>query len=149
VNTLLTVIVLWLSSNFDLPLDLRHPSIQFVTPASLAEIRGSRDRFRSAPADQAAAARSENSIEGLYQDEKETIYLREGWSEESVRDVSVLVHEMVHHLQRVKQEVYTCPGERERLAYKAQDKWLTHFGTSLPDAFGLDRFSIFAKTLCF
>jgi hypothetical protein len=63
--------------------------------------------------------------------------------------LSVLVHEVVHHFQNVLKLKYECPQEREKLAYIAQDRWLGLFGHSLSDEFALDPFSLFVKTTCF
>ena len=67
---------------------------------------------------------------------------------DTVAETSVLVHEMVHHLQNLADVKFSCPDERERLAYKAQGKWLAVFGKSLAEEFDLDPFTLFAKTLC-
>jgi hypothetical protein len=67
----------------------------------------------------------------------------------SSAEMSVLVHEMVHHLQNQVQLKYRCPQEREKLAYAAQDRWLSHVGTSLEKEFGIDPFTLLVKTNCF
>jgi len=33
---------------------------------------------------------------------------------------------------------FACPGEREVMAYSAQNAWLNLFGESLESAFGID-----------
>ena len=53
-------------------------------------------------------------------------------------ELSVLVHEMVHHLQAASDMRFACPAEREVLAYRAQGAWLGLFGESLESAFGID-----------
>jgi hypothetical protein len=37
------------------------------------------------------------------------------------RQLSVLVHEMVHHLQASADMRFACPAEREAVAYRAED----------------------------
>ena len=44
---------------------------------------------------------------------------------------------------------YECPQEREKLAYIAQNRWLTLFGHSLESDFHMDAFSLLVKTQCF
>ena len=57
--------------------------------------------------------------------DNDIIYLSDGWRGGSPADQSVLIHEMVHHLQKHAQLRYGCPQEREKLAYQAQERWLT------------------------
>ena len=61
----------------------------------------------------------------------------------------MLVHELVHHFQNVLGLKYECPQEREKLAYIAQNRWLTLFGHSLESDFHMDAFSLLVKTQCF
>jgi hypothetical protein len=56
---------------------------------------------------------------------------------------------MVHHFQNVLGVKHECPQEREKLAYTAQDRWLSLFGHTLETDFELDGFSLLAKTGCF
>jgi hypothetical protein len=62
--------------------------------------------------------------------------------------LSVLVHEIVHYLQDVAQLRYSCPQEREALAYEAQERWLGLFGTSLEAEFDIDRLTLLVTTRC-
>ena len=85
----------------------------------------------------------------VYSDATQTIYLPEGWTGRSPAELSVLVHELVHHVQNVAGLKYACPQEREKLAYEAQERWLGLFGHSLERDFELDGFSLLVKTRCF
>ncbi len=64
------------------------------------------------------------------------------------RDVSVLVHEMVHHLQNVGGQKFDCPEAREKTAYEAQERWLAMFGLSLQDELNIDPFTVLVKGMC-
>jgi hypothetical protein len=75
--------------------------------------------------------------------------LPENWQGHSPAELSILVHEMVHHLQNVGRLKFECPQEREQLAYDAQEKWLSLFGRDLEHDFGMDAMSIFVKSKCF
>ena len=77
-----------------------------------------------------------------------TIYLSEDWSDHNPGDISVLVHEIVHHLQASADMRFACPAEREVLAYRAQDAWLRLFGTNLENAFGIDSMMLLVATAC-
>jgi len=55
---------------------------------------------------------------------------------------------MVHHLQKKNQLKYECPGAREELAYKVQEKWLSLFGRDLAAEFQIDPFTLKVSTAC-
>jgi len=87
-------------------------------------------------------------IVSLYSNESKTIFLLDGWTGKTPAELSILVHEMVHHLQNVGQLKFACPEEREELAYKAQDSWLHLFGRDLESEFQMDPFTILVKSKC-
>lgn len=150
---LLTVITLWLSANFDLAVTDRRPQIVFASPQEI-EARHYRGLLPATESDvdRSSPLHQEQSVQGqivaIYVDETETIYLPLGWTGDSPRDVSVLVHETVHHLQNVNGHKHACAQERERLAFAAQEQWLNMFGTSLREAFGIDAFTLLLRTNC-
>jgi hypothetical protein len=135
---LLTVIVIWLSSNYDLPADMRHPAVEFVDQSQLKDLRHL----------MSVSANNNEELEAIYRSDTRTIYLLNGWTARSIKDGSVLVHEMVHHLQTLKSERYNCSAEGEKLAYEAQEKWLVQYGKNLEGELGLDPFSVLVKSLC-
>jgi hypothetical protein len=55
---------------------------------------------------------------------------------------------MVHHLQNLAGGKYSCPGEREKLAYEAQARFLGLFGQSLEGVFTLDPMTLLVRTTC-
>lgn len=148
-HILLTVIVTWLSTNFGLPASYSHPQIVFVAPETMQVTRyqaAAVGRTGQPPGSAQPASTSE--IESFYDDSTRTIYLRDEWSEESLADLSVLVHEMVHHLQNIGDLDYSCPEAREKPAYTAQDQWLKQFGRNLIDEFTLDAMTVLVRTRC-
>jgi hypothetical protein len=149
VDGVLTTIAQWLSHSFDLPPSAVPPHVEFVAPVRLAALR-----YKSVlpvrpgqPGDTAPPVSSQDVL-AVYDDDKEFIYLPTGWSGKSRAEMSILVHEMVHHLQNQGKLEYNCPQEREKLAYAAQSAWLEHFGTSLEGEFGIDPFSLIVKIQC-
>ena len=62
--------------------------------------------------------------------------------------VSVLVHELVHHLQEASGQRPACPAERERDAYALQERWLRRFGGSLERDFGIAPIFVLVAGVC-
>ena len=89
------------------------------------------------------------AVHAVYDDERRTIYLPEDWEGETPAEVSVLLHELVHHFQNVTGLKFSCPQEREKLAYDAQMRWLAMFGRTLDAELGIDAFDALIRTRCF
>ena len=107
------------------------------------------DRWRETSIDGAAAQASQLlNIIAVYNDQTKTIYLNETWTGATATELSILVHEMVHHMQNLGGLKYECPGAREKLAYIAQDEWLKRSGLDLQQAFDLDMFTVLVKSAC-
>lgn len=150
---LLTAIVTWLFIGFGLPADYNHPRIEFVSSAKMAAVqfrgRGAAyTRALSSGGSHLGRPASQRNVEALYDDSTRTIYLSEGWTGNTPAEVSVLVHEMVHHLQNRARLKYVCPQAREKLAYAAQNQWLARSGRNLMDAFELDPLTVLLRTKC-
>ncbi len=148
---LLAAIETWLAFQFDLPSTERHPRVELAPPEKIAAFRyhgfTPTPELDSAPDGQSVAP-SERDVVAVYSDAAQTIYLADDWTGGTPAELSVLVHEMVHHLQNVGGLKYRCPQEREKLAYAAQERWLGLFGHSLERDFELDPFSVLVKTNC-
>jgi hypothetical protein len=143
-DTLLTVIVLWLSANFGLPANHDQPKIEIVPSAQIAALLyGQSEVLALGPASGQGV-----EIVAVYDSERRTILLPAGWTGSTPAELSILVHEVVHHLQKTANLRYECPAAREELAYEAQDKWLGLFGRSLLSEFDIDPFTLKVKTVC-
>lgn len=142
-ETLLTAIVAWLSIGFGLPANFDYPRVELVSPARMNAVQ-----FRGQAAAHSARPASQRDVDALYDHSTRTIYLPAGWTGKTPAEVSVLVHEMVHHLQNVAGLKYDCPQAREKLAYAAQDQWLALSGRNLIDEFKLDALTVLLRTKC-
>ena len=152
-ENLLTAIVTWLAISFGLPAHYEHPRVAFVSPAKMHAVQ-----FHGRAAAHAAVQSGEVSpharpplqreVEALYDDSTRTIYLPEGWTGKTPAEISVLVHEMVHHLQNIAGLKYECPQAREKLAYVAQNQWLARSNRNLNDEFKLDALTVLLRTKC-
>jgi len=146
-NALMTAIVLWLAANFDLPATTEHPHVEFVPPATITALRY-KDSSGEQPNSSAEKA-GQREVVAVYDDAAGTIYLPEGWSGNTPAELSVLVHEMVHHLQNRGKLKFECPRQREKLAYQAQEQWLQLFGHDLEHDFEIDPFTRLVMSSCY
>lgn len=151
-RALMKEIIGWLSSNFDLPAIYDYPRIEFASAARLTFIRykelaagTARETSIEHPL---AVVEQSQDIVALYEDSAKTIFLADDWSGATAAGISVLVHEMVHHLQNLGRLVYECPPAREKLAYQAQELWLNRFGLDLENSFGVDKLTILVRSAC-
>lgn len=146
---LLTVLVTWLSINFGLAATAELPAVTLASAAQMVELRHERSG-EALPHQAAGAAASEHEMgfHAVYDDKTRTIYLHEGWSGATPVETSILVHELVHHLQNLEERKYDCPEAREKPAYRAQAQWLELFGTTLDEKFGLDPMTLLVRTNC-
>ena len=86
-------------------------------------------------------------VELLYSEEDHTIYLPDTWRADDLRDRSLLLHELVHHLQYLNSVKVTCATEHEWQALELQVTWLREQEVDNPvDLLGIDPHAFF---LCF
>jgi hypothetical protein len=133
----------WLAAKFDLPVIREAPHIEFIQRTSMAQIR-----YRGSAGNQAMPLDRGRDIVAVYDDANRTIYLPEGWTGVTPAEQSLLVHEMVHHLQNLGNLKYECPEAREKLAFAAQEQWLELFDHTLASEFELDPFTLLVRTSC-
>jgi hypothetical protein len=148
---ILAEIVDWLAANFDLPAIYDHPQVEFASGARIAHMRyggllsdGSRQILVSSGG-QAAPVRETVAI---YNNATRTVFLPDTWTGATPAELSVLVHEMVHHLQNLGKLAYDCPEAREKPAYLAQNRWLAQFGLELEKEFEIDMFTVVVTSAC-
>jgi len=146
---LLSEIAHWLNENLNLAGSVRHPRVEIVPVKQILFLR-----YRAFTADKqseilAAYEKGHGRpVAAVYNPHTATISLAEGWTGGTTAEISILVHEMVHHLQHQARLSYACPEESEKLAYAAQEKWLAQSGLTLESEFGLDPFTLLATSLC-
>jgi hypothetical protein len=146
---LLDQILSWLASNFDLPAIKDRPAIKFASKMKLAMmIAQDRAHFQGLTQAEANDQLRQRQVVALYDNTSKTIFLPDDWIGTLPVDQSVLVHEMVHHIQNLAELKFECPMAREKLAYLAQDKWLGRFGMSLEREFDVDMFTVLISSAC-
>lgn len=144
-QALLAVIVAWISINIGLPETRELPSVEFATTTEMAGVRHA--RLAAVGGVQPAEGIGED-VYAIYDDASRTIFLYPDWTGNSPADISVLVHEMVHHLQNVAGMTFACAGEREKDAYRAQRAWLELFDRTLEQEFELDAMTVMLRSTC-
>lgn len=113
IRSLVVLLEAWLDTHTDLSRREVSPKIR-VIPWTVAAMQTG------------IAGREHGFTRGLYDQRNSTIYLIEPWAPTDEEDVSVLLHELVHHRQAPLN--FYCPGAQEDAAYRLQDEWLREQG---------------------
>lgn len=138
-QALMTAMMVWIAGVSGLPVPESPPKVVQLSPRELAE------RISPDGAYDPAMARR---YLALYHADSGTILLREDWDPGTLRDRSVLLHELVHHMQASAGRRYPCRGARERAAYEIQAQWLERHGRELSGTLGLNALFLHALTRC-
>jgi len=145
--TLLASVSAWITQNFGLPA-ADAPAIEIASPSRIAALRYRDLLLPNNNNSTEPLLGAGRSVVAVYDSSRQVIYLPEGWTGASPAEQSVLVHEMVHHIQQRAGLRFNCPEQREKLAYEAQELWLAQFGTSLEQEFELDPFTRLVLVNC-
>lgn len=145
---LIVAIQTWLEAQFSVPMPDVIPNVRFVSEPEIGRLHGS----EFAPHAWSMVAKSddeERAIISVYVETTETIFLPIEWKGDSAAEISILVHEVVHHVQFHSGSSFACAAERERFAYEAQEIFLGYFATGLEQEFGLDGMTLLLLTSCY
>lgn len=104
----------WLDERSQWPRRDEAPRIRFVSEWQAAAGRGSGASYQRGP------------LRGLYDPDRSEILLVRPWNPRDAGDVSVLLHELVHHRQAPHH--WYCPAAQELPAYRLQEAWLAERG---------------------
>ncbi|MCK1494934.1 hypothetical protein IVB14_32135 [Bradyrhizobium sp. 180] len=139
----------WLVTNMGLPIVTDRPTIRFVSKDELAKKRGADSaQWQGSGQYEGIDRLDQRNVIALYDNSSKTILLPDDWQGTSPAEQSMLVHEMVHHIQNVAGLKLECPIAREKAAYLAQDEWLKRLGKSLESEFDVDLFTILISSAC-
>jgi hypothetical protein len=105
----------WLDANSDMPRNEQAPIVRQVDGLSARDMSGTH------------YAADSNKTRGLYDEQSGAIWLVRPWDNRNPYDVSVLLHELIHHRQAVAGHWY-CAGAQELPAYRLQQTWLAELG---------------------
>ncbi len=118
----LMTLLLWINQQTGLTFNEHQlPDVQQVPNSQLALIMFSGD---------IPIGYNEDRLLGLYDHDRGIIYISDGIDLDSTYGKSVVLHELVHHLQFVhkQNEKVTCRKSLERLAYELQHQYLLEHG---------------------
>lgn len=138
-QALILAAMTWIASETGLPVPDSPPGVTFVSAREMATRAHPEGRYDPTVAGRYLA---------LYHPESRTILLRDDWKRHDLRDRSILVHELVHHMQAAAGRRYACRGARERVAYETQARWLEQRGAHLFRVLGLNRLFYYLITTC-
>lgn len=94
-------------------------------------------------------ASNEVRIGGIYSSDIHKIFLLNNWNANDLRDRSALLHELVHHLQRLNYVKTACLAANEAEAYHLQLEWLRERGIQDPYTFlDINEFAILLISQC-
>ncbi|MEY8842857.1 DUF6647 family protein [Cribrihabitans sp. XS_ASV171] len=110
IPALVSVLDDWLDAQSIWPRRATAPRIRLVTPWQAAARQGETASFQR------------GSLRGAYDPDRSEILLVRPWSADKPQDVSVLLHELVHHRQAPHH--WYCPAAQELPAYRLQEDWL-------------------------
>jgi hypothetical protein len=145
---LLNAIGAWLSSEYDLPLIQHMPDIVLAPANYMIDLRYRQPAASGGTAQSPSELNGHSQLVAIYDDDTETIFLPADWSGSTAGELSMLVHEMVHHVQNLAGLSFACAEEREKMAFAAQEKWLSLFGSDLAHEFDLDSMTLLVRTNC-
>ena len=152
-TALMTVIVMWLSANFDLPAYYNHPQLEFLPSEEIEFIyelhsKNLPENSTKTASHEVSVLDRHGNIVSIYDSSTRKLLLSDKWKGDTPAEASILVHEMVHHLQNASQKTYECPARQEELAYEAQRQWLKLFKKDLFVEFDLDEFTVKLLAMC-
>ena len=147
---IITALMLWISNQTGWPIP-DHPNITYIQ-------NGKEFFLLSHDCDKKPDQKicigydgDESNILALYNHLTKTIYLNKEFWWASVRDQSILLHELVHHMQYSRDSEFyrkQCKGDIEKEAYDLQEIWLKERGRTLYDTIELGPLFRYILTRC-
>ncbi len=135
-SELIVALLTWIAAETGLVMPPA-PSIEWVSKEQISEQAFGR------------GWRAHDDVRALYNGNAATVYLLKDWNGADLRNRSVLLHELVHHVQFFHHLPYECAARRERQAYDLTVKWLRSEGITDPyTVMDTDEYTIVAMSDC-
>lgn len=136
-KALILALMTWASAQTGLPVPDTPPIVKHATAEQM--------HYMAQPGTEYDAASAQQYL-GLYANG--VMWLRDDWDVGNVRDVSVLLHEVVHHMQEEAGAEYRCRVASERVAHEAQFAWLEAAGLDPFETIGMNKLFYVMVTTC-
>ena len=149
INTVLAVLMLWISQSMGVVMPTEFPVLEYATSQEMTCLMAGQD-----PEDcDIVLAVDEPRILALYNPASRVLTLEKGRDYTTPASISIIVHELTHHIQTVYRLSYSCLEKLEQVAYDMQIKWLEARGFDayalLEKDLKLNRMAIFFITVCY
>jgi hypothetical protein len=141
-HDLIVALATWVASELGLQPTPELPRVVTASPTVFLSVLN-----ENAPMDRSEGSQLGNVL-AVYNTESRTIVLRDGWTGRTPAELSIVAHEMVHHLQNMTEQKFACPAEREEAAFAVQERWLALFGRNLLQDFEIDALTLLVRTHC-
>ena len=139
-DQLMFALMAWISAATGLPPAQDLPELVFNTPAELQMLHYPGAVYREGDGVPQAVA--------LYNLEEGVIHLTDDWEVRDPVDLSVLLHELVHHMQASADIDYDCRGAMEKVAYDAQIDFLASMDLDMFEVMEINRLFYVLLTSC-
>ena len=139
-DQLMFAFMAWISAVTGLPPAEELPELVFNTPAELQMLHHPGAAYREGDGVPQAVA--------LYDLEERIIHLTDDWEVRDPVDLSVLLHELVHHMQASADVGYDCRGAMEKVAYDAQIAFLASMDLDMFEVMEINRLFYVLLTTC-
>jgi hypothetical protein len=138
-EALMLALMAWLSPVTGLQAPIETPRIAYADYQAMVEVVSPGCEAEECP-----------NVLAYYNHDTDTIVLSDWWSQRSLRDVSILAHELVHYMQDmqgINMTAVQCPGyELEGPAYRAQIAFLEAAGVDAKELLGVNDLWLFMMT---
>lgn len=112
-------------SDYEAPDDL--PAVEYFSPSELLILNYGAEMV--AQSELPGSRTYLPPVEALYDREAHIIYLPTGYDHNDLATSSVLVHELVHHMQAAGGHRFDCPDAAESDAYALHNRWISEMRT--------------------
>lgn len=136
---LMLSLMVWAASFTGLPVPDTMPTIHMTTNQKI---------FEHVRPNQEYKEDSGFTVRALYDHDTSTIWLNENWNPDNLVDLSIMLHELIHHMQYESGNEYECHAAMEKEAYAAQIAWVEAAGEDPWKLLNMNALFVFYVTTC-
>lgn len=150
-NALMMALMLWIGAATGLPVPQELPPVYHATPQELVcTLEG----ISFADCDVETITEDARGLTpvAVYSTSERAIYLAQDIELASLKGITTLLHELVHHMQTMEGKAVVCIEAQELQAYTVELQWLQQHGFDVWKTFeeltGMTPFTMFIITRC-